>query len=264
MTDKYLFNKERMVANFCRASDSYEQAAWAQKRAADQLVDIIKLHIRDYKKLVPFLEIGAGTGVLTEKLLQLGISRGTISDIAPGMVDVLCRQFSAFSGIDVQRIDGESFSLPVRYQAVFSASTFQWFHDLAGAFAMVRRHLNDSGLFAFTMFVDGTLRELHQAAEMGSIIFPGHKMHHPGNVLDTLKSEHFELLFSRTLDIVEYHENAFACLHSIKRTGATNASTMPMQPSALKKLVSIYNEHFFEARGVPLTFTALFVLAKAR
>lgn len=81
----------------------------------------------------PVLEVGAGTGYLTEELCRLLPERElTATDISPAMVKWCRERLSGKAGVRFEQMDAESY-MPdkSRYALVASSFAAQWFRDPA-------------------------------------------------------------------------------------------------------------------------------------
>ncbi len=256
--------KDKVVASFSRAVESYEAAAVVQRRNAQQLAAIIKTHCPQTKCLAPFLEIGAGTGFLTDYLIQLGVSRGMVTDVAPAMVGALQKTYGDFPGLTVRELDGERFQLGERFNAVLSSSTFQWFSSLIDPFLNIRRHLERDGLFAFCLFVDGTFRELHHVASAVGCPYPGQRLFEANEVVRTMLDSGFTVEHYSVLDAPVHYPDTLHFFRSIQAIGATNAHRDLLPPRDLKRVINRYDTEHRRADGVTATYTTLFLLGRKR
>ena len=98
------------------------------------------------------LEIGAGTGYFTLNLLQLGlIERATVTDISPGMLDVLAAGARRLS-LTVDPIRAGAEQLPFaegRFDLVFGHAVLHHLPDLEASLSEMRRVLRPGGTLAF-------------------------------------------------------------------------------------------------------------------
>lgn len=256
--------KDRVVAAFSRAAATYDAAAVVQRRNAGQLAALVRGHVADPASLAPFLEIGAGTGLLTDLLLDMGLTRGTVTDVAPAMVDTLGERFAGRPDLTVRALDGERFEIGERFGAIVSASTFQWFSSLLGPFLTMRRHLNDGGVLAFCLFVDGTFRELRQAANAAGCPYPGHRLFEANEVARAMLDAGFTVDHFTTFDTPVRYPDARGFLRSVRHIGSSNALPRPAAPGELRRIIRRYDDDHRHADGVTATYTTLVVLGHKR
>jgi malonyl-CoA O-methyltransferase len=148
-----MLDKEQIRKNFSRSAREYEKHAVLQKSMADDLLSL--LPDVDPKRI---MDIGCGTGYLAGKLAERFPSAEIIGiDIAPGMIEVAekRKRDNLFFRID----DGEEVKGKSEYGLVVSNASLQWM-EAPKVFAGVAGSLKPGGIFAFTTFGPGTLREL--------------------------------------------------------------------------------------------------------
>lgn len=151
-------------AAFNRAASDYDSHAVIQRRVANRLGALI---VKSFKNKSPqdILEIGCGTGFLTEFLLDAHSSAPYyVTDIASSMVQSCLEKLSRFpnlSGfmIDGERIDAEKIegkNLPSHVDWIVSSLVFQWFHDFPHSLRSLWTRTNH---LAFSTLLEGTFQE---------------------------------------------------------------------------------------------------------
>ena len=98
----------------------------------------------------PVLEVGCGTGKLTEALVERGLSVDAV-DPGPNMIAFARRRTGDAARFHLGRF--EDVSLPERaFDAVFSATAFHWVDPSVG-WAKAARLLRPGGMLALIMFI---------------------------------------------------------------------------------------------------------------
>lgn len=160
--EAFALERGAVARSFDRASGRYEAAARLQAVVRDQLLSRL-----DGVAIAPqtVLDLGAGTGVASGRLKRRYRAAEVIAlDIAPGMLQ-MARRHSRFWR-PIRRVAGDALQLPLRshsVELVFSSLMLQWCSDPGAVFAEVQRVLTAGGLFLFSSFGPGTLRELREA-----------------------------------------------------------------------------------------------------
>ena len=223
--------------NFSRNPDYYHKYAGTQLHVADKLAALIP--DRQYKNI---LEIGCGTGFLTEKLFQkYPGARFTITDISPTMLD-FCRIQTCKRYLD-QGIVTEFFvhdianSCPSgQFDLIISSLAFQWIVDLQGTIKQLKRNLLSEGILCFSTLTKGTFESLKKIFTEAGVKFPGPTL---------LTAEEIQSACSYLADIkitnekrLEKFDSILMLLRHIQGTGAGNASSLPLPAADLKKVLT--------------------------
>ena len=146
---------KQIQIRFNKASKSYDDVASAQKDAAVFLVD----KLLEHQKFIPrnVLDVGAGTGYITELLLEkFPKSSFYLNDISPEMLEVCKAKFAKTQNIDY--LPGDMLGLDADlYDCVISNLALQWSLNLQ--YAVNFLHSKSSNIFAFSTLLDGTFEE---------------------------------------------------------------------------------------------------------
>jgi malonyl-CoA O-methyltransferase len=166
-----MFDRRRIAASFDRASGGYDAAAALQAEVRAELMERLRHFARAPRTL---LDLGAGTGAASAALAREYPQALVVAfDLAPGMLREAARRMSARDRVFGGRfghpfglVQGDAFRLPfadAAFDIVFSSLMLQWCDDLDAALAEARRVLRPGGVFTFSSFGPGTLRELRDA-----------------------------------------------------------------------------------------------------
>ncbi|MET0588192.1 MAG: methyltransferase domain-containing protein [Novosphingobium sp.] len=245
------------VAGAFNAATDYAAYAKVQHHVATDLADSIAAlaYVSAKQHDLRLLEIGCGTGFLTQALLSRGIGgRWVVTDIAPGMITRCAETVSGHGNalLEFATMDGEA-PLPEIQQGscdlICSSLAFQWFGDLSRSLARLTDLLAPGGVLAFTTLLDGTFHEWEQAhcalgLASGGLAYPGPEQlaasFPPGGTLTI--TERVES---------ERHADARAFLRSVKRIGAgtSSAGRKPLLPAELRRVMAR-----FEVSGATATY----------
>jgi len=148
---------------FRRALASYPESAVVQEAMARELVSMVRRYVGE-DPLGGVLEIGAGSGLLTELLLDAcPVASLTVNDLVgecrEPLREIACRhlvgEFDFLDG-DIEKFG----DLPGSLDLVVSNATLQWLNDLDRLFGRIKRSLFPGKLFAFTSFTAGNMQEI--------------------------------------------------------------------------------------------------------
>lgn len=246
------------VARAFDAASDYAGHARVQRRVATGLADTIATLpvIRMRGRAPRLLEIGCGTGFLTEALLDRGLGGDwLVTDIAPAMVrrcaDSLARRDTTarlhFAMMDGERpspgLTRESFDL------ICSSLAFQWLDDLGDALSRLTPLLAPGGALAFTTLLTGTFAEWEAAHRSLGLVSGGLAYPDRGQLAAGFPAGGTLTIAEQTLR--EGHEGARAFLRSVKRIGAASAPAgrRPLPPGAMRRVMAR-----FDAAGACATY----------
>ncbi|CAN7343404.1 malonyl-ACP O-methyltransferase BioC [Paenibacillus sp. LjRoot56] len=163
------------------SSGSYDRHSSVQRSMADRLVQILKGWVDDsYKEGLNLLEIGCGTGALTEILLKEWSSFVSITalDIAPKMIKVAEQRVLSSAVYDSESYQSSSTRLQfleadvevwaidapsASFDLIISNACFQWLSNQVHTLGHLRRLLRPGGMLVFTTFGPHTFHELHKS-----------------------------------------------------------------------------------------------------
>lgn len=116
--------------NFNRAATSYEKMADAQKLAANYLAKLLYSNLASDFFPSNILDIGVGTGFLTEVLMQhFPQAHYTLNDLAPNMLEVAAKKFESNANVQFLLGDAEMRNFDDA-ELIVSNFAFQWFKNL--------------------------------------------------------------------------------------------------------------------------------------
>lgn len=239
----------RIGAAFAAAHD-YDGEARVQRAVASDLADrIAELPLPCSPRV---LEIGCGTGFLTQAALDRGIGgEWVVTDIAPAMVERCRARLADRGGLRFAVLDGEHGSRPPEapFDLICSSLAVQWFADLPGAVARLIDWLAPGGELLFTTLAADTFQEWRAAHEDEGLI-PGIL---PLPSVAALSAMHARDQASpvRVDARIERHPDARHFLRRLKAIGAgtPRRGHRPLPPAALRRVMCR-----FEANGAGATY----------
>ncbi|WP_019906289.1 methyltransferase domain-containing protein [Methylobacterium sp. 77] len=231
---------KQAVARAFDGAEGYDAAGVIQAVVAERLAQ--RIIGRPLPQAPRILEIGCGTGFLTQALLaHVTPSLMIASDLAPAMVQRARERLRGRGGSRFLVMDGERPCLSPGFDLICSSLAAQWFEDLETALGRLAGLLAPGGFLAVTTLASGTFREWHEAHHAA-----GHRPATPSYpTADTLARLRFEgCTSSLSLEpVVERHADGRAFLHSLRTIGAgTPASAGTLSPGALRAIIRRFEE----------------------
>jgi malonyl-CoA O-methyltransferase len=270
--DQIQLNKKLVRQHFDRHAFEYDRYAVVQGEMADQLMVMLE-HQFPQKQIKRILEIGCGTGILTEKLHRKWSSAHiTAVDISQAMIEqTKLKLGEASTNIRFITADAEEWAatngMEEPFDLIISNATFQWFQHPSQTIKSLLSKLQPSGsVFAFSTFGPRTFHELHSSFLAAETLLSIDPVPHGqaflprsfwrklfANLLSnsqTFKWEQRERIF--------LHPSVRDFLTSIKRVGAGNATrssgSIPQVRQLFKQMEAHYLEHFSVEDRIQATY----------
>lgn len=253
----YAVDKRRIAQAFSRAANSYDSAAQLQRDTGEQLY---KLFPDDTGHRV--LDIGCGTGFITQKLAQ-GSSKIAAIDIAHGMLQAARQQLPA----NVQLLQADMENLPLAdtcVDTIVSNLALQWCQHLSEAFMEWRRVLSPQGKIIFSTFLPGTLQELEQSWRAVDDRVHVNRFIPRDEIIAALHQAGFHDIHSEQQRRVCHYATVASLVRELKAIGAHNMNAG--QPIGLTgksdwQCMETQYETRRTSEGLPATYEVLYVVA---
>ena len=234
---------------FDRAANEYDNHAIIQRRVAYQLAKFIGEPTPQ-----SILEIGCGTGFLTESILKkFPEAPYFATDIAPSMIEVCRDKLQNFPHLETFVMDGESLALPPYspqfFDLICSNLAFQWFENLPKSLESLWERTDT---LAFTTLVDGTFSEwdvlCHQAGTSNSIrpFWGGEEL---AKLCKSLNSDQFTIEIRNE---VETFDTPLDFLKGLKKIGAHAPQQRSLDKNRIRFFRQLMESH---AKGTPFSIT---------
>lgn len=251
-------DQSRVRQSFCRGMQSYHQAASVQATIAADLVRILQAQNLP-SQLGRVLEFGCGTGHLTTALLDgFEIAELTLNDLVPeaaGPLRDILHQHGQKAQLQFGAI--ERLPLPQQLDLIISASTVQWIADLPQTVERLSSHLAPGGWLALSGF--GTDQFLELAALGSGAAAPSYLnagdwpgILPAGLELITLRQQAIQVQFDSLLDLLRH----------LRHTGVNGQATRGWSRRDMRQFESRYRERFGQEGSLPLTYDAVWILAR--
>jgi malonyl-CoA O-methyltransferase len=230
------------VAQAFAAATDYDRHARVQRPVARELAR--RVGALPLPAAPRVLEVGCGTGFLTQALLSEGLTgEWLVTDLAPPMVErARARLERAGSGLDIRFavLDGEC-GKPEGgpFDLICASLSTQWFADEAAALARWRGWLTPGGHIMVATLGPETFTEWRDAHEAEGL--------RPGTPAFTPPAALHALAPVEPLTIERYrerHADARAFLQALRAIGAQTASPdhRPLAPGALRRVMRRFED----------------------
>ncbi len=155
--------KEIIAQNFSANILTYETHAKIQNQVAQRLCDLVR--VNDDPDHI--LEIGCGTGFLTEKLIQkFPNAHITAIDTSAKMVEH-CQQ--KFKDLTITKMDGETLNFDQKFDLIVSNMTIQWFENLEDSINKIKEYLVPNGQLFYSTIGENNFQEWQETLEKLSL-----------------------------------------------------------------------------------------------
>ena len=247
-------NKKQVRARFMHSSGSYNHYATAQQQIVRQLM----------QKLTPYLdapmpsvlEVGCGSGFLTyEFLRQVKPAHLTLNDLYP--LHPSLEQLEKRKDISFIEGDAEKIVWIESFDIILSASTIQWFNAPQEFFEKCAHQLNENGILAFSTFNPDNLREIKSLTGIG-LAYPSKEE------LIGMLSPYFEILCITEKPIILGFSTPLEVLKHLSKTGVNGITSFKWNKSKLHLFKEKYQSLFSIDKGVSLTYTPLYFIARKK
>jgi malonyl-CoA O-methyltransferase len=204
-----------------------------------------------------WVDLGCGTGIFAAEYAKKGF-RGRIVCVDISFEPlVVCRERRAGPSLtvqaDIERLpfQRESFDIAV------TASTLQWLDDLPFALKNISAVLKNGGLLAFSVFVEGSFRELFSIQQRFGIPAPVRCLDASG-FTRALVNAGFEAVEYETVEKTVREATAAAVLKSVSASGSSaTAAERLLNRKELAEFCRAYETAFGGCGSVPLTYRAI-------
>ncbi len=247
-------DKQRLIKSFARAKETYNKQAFIQKKAAARLLELLLPHLPKKKQTV--LEIGAGTGILTKKLLaslpQVRLLH--LNDIVVDYWPTLQAELDFAGELDFIGGDIEKIDIAPIYSLIISSSTLHWLHDFSAFRQKMAKCMNSGAMLAFSLYGPDNLKEIKELTGRG-LSYKGLP-----EICSDLAKDFTILVAEQSLEQCFFPSLQDLLLH-LRHTGVNNLSGKKWSRKEVKRFTVEYEKMFTFPRGVRLSYNPLYLVA---
>lgn len=219
--------KKNIEKSFGRKVASYNRHAFLQKESAQKLCFFL-----DDSPPQKILEIGCGTGFLTEELQKKYPQSAILAiDISKDMISSCRQKFTGYQNIEFQVQDGELFDSDNKFDLIISNLAVQWFESPVKGLRDLTKLLTDDGALFYTVIGQDGFKEWKDILNQLNL---------SSGIID---SPNYDGVFEEDKKIITY-KNAFDFLRSFKKIGAhqPRENYQPLSVSQLKYACAKHDE----------------------
>lgn len=168
---------QKVAYNFGRSVDEYHRNAEVQREVAQRLIASLEPW-RDIIPPGPILEVGCGTGFVTEGIIELYPKREKIiTDLSPEMVACCKERFNSAENISFSELDAEEIDLEKpKYAMSVCGFAAQWFKDPALTLGKIMEATKPGGLLLASFPGSESFPQWKQCCEELGIPFTGNEL----------------------------------------------------------------------------------------
>lgn len=232
-------HKPSIAARFGRSTATYHAEAELQKACADRLLTLLD------RRSIPagtVLEIGCGTGFITQKLVDRFADRALhITDLSTEML-AFCRanlDLSRFKGaIEFEPLDGERLAAQQRYALIVAGFVVQWFQQPTQSLQRLLQQLEPDGWLLVSFPSRDSFAEWKAICDRLQLPFTANSLPDP-QMLQQLDAAH---CWTEAETIAAQFPDAAAFFRSLKAIGAGfSTSGKQLSPSQMRRLIQAWN-----------------------
>lgn len=259
-----------MQKRFTKQAHIYDEFANVQKKMANHLLTLLLAERLSKQGDILILEIGCGTGYLTERLLQrFPNCQITAVDLAHGMIEMARKRIND-KRVTFICADAEEIVFDHSYHLIVSNATFQWFNQLEKTIKRLYEALHTCGKLYFSTFGHLTFHEMHASFKKAQERLQLSKNHTLGQSFYSM--DELAAICKRSLDSYPIQVNCeeineietFATvrdfLTSIKKIGANNSNQEDycINPSVLREMIRNYECKYRLGNSIQATYHCLY------
>lgn len=245
-----MVNKELIKKRFGKNLTTYKQNAIVQKHMSNIILSYLIEH-----KGISFnkcLEIGCGSGFLTEKILEkINLNELFVNDIVENSLSQ-----TKISSSKIKKLYGdcETIIFPSNLDLIISNATFQWMKNFPALCDKIYSSLNSHSTFAFSTFEKGNLYQI-------KTITGKSLNYYEKSEIECILSKNFKILYSASESLSLEFDSAQDVVRHLKLCGVNSLEATKWTKNDLKIFGDKYNNLFKNNEGkLILTYKPLYFI----
>lgn len=256
-------DKNQVRQSFSSAANSYDELASLQRKVGLKLIQ----NFSAIKSSDRVLDIGCGTGFLTQELLKQVPNQPMVAlDIAYSMVQRTKSKLLQLENVQYLCADAEYIPLKnYSVDRVVSNLALQWCQNLAAVFSGFNKVLNAEGQLLFSTFGPETLGELKKAWSEVDDYSHVNDFYSLQALTDFLQQAGFKNIQLETVCYKSEYQTVLELMRELKGIGAHNVlprrNRQTTSKANMQAMISAYEVNR-ENGMIPATYEIIFVTAE--
>ncbi len=257
------YQKEKIAKNFSKGVENYLYHSQVQKKCADKLLQIAQNYSNSLPE-GPILEIGCGTGFITQELLKKFPTHSKdIIDISDEMLKYCAKNLQISEQqknlIQFRQTDGETLKAePNTYAAIISSFTIQWFQDLINSLNRLINTLQPQGVLLVAFPNDKSFPEWKKMCDQLKLPFTRNQLPNTIELVQKLSIPLHKIYIYEEKVSINYN-NAADFFKSLKIIGAgCNVKQEKLSISQMKELINYWNNQYYP-KNIEITYDVTFL-----
>jgi malonyl-CoA O-methyltransferase len=236
--------KQSVAHTFGRSASVYSAQATLQKECAQTLMNLLDPLELPSGEL---LEIGCGTGFVTQKLIQKFPTRSlTVTDLSEKMLQFCQNNLELPIGqiplVQFQQQDGEAIAAPLHpYALIVSGFVIQWFRDPVSSLLNLVETLRPGGVLLISFPTIDSFPEWRQLCQTLNLPFTANPLPDPQPIATALSqmTQRHQVFIQ---DLPLRFANAAEFLRSFKAIGANFSQTRKqLSAQQMRQLIRVWD-----------------------
>ncbi len=238
--------KCRVTDSFGQAASTYNHYATVQQECAEDLIAIL----RSWHPQIPagpILEIGCGTGLITQKLIHHFPDRPLeITDISESMLEICQRNVPVapdrVPSLSFRQMDGENLIEATNYAAIVSGFVVQWFEHPVESLQKIIATLKPGGILLVSFPTQDSFPEWKQICQQIGLPFTANALPDPEFLSAQLSQGSVNCTWHRK-NVQTTYSQAIEFFKSLKLIGAgLSRSQQRLSAQQMRQLIRYWNQ----------------------